>query len=293
MPFGLAGQISPSYNLHNLDKLGFNPAFAGSRGALCATAQYRNQWVGFDDAPKNYSVSVHAPIHNERMGLGLLAEKNSAGIYRETNLMANYVYNIELVEGKLAFGLGFGATFYNAAWNELVPSHPNDMLLLNDPESMVLPNFSIGTYYYTRNYFIGFSMPFLVSRELDEADGQYYGSFNLASDNYYFTGGYAFQINPIMKLSPSVLLKMHPGNSAQVDFNLQVSLKDKIALGLGYRNDNSLIGILEIQLNQQFRMAYAYDFDLSPLGRYKGGSHEIGISYIFSFERNVMNPRQF
>jgi type IX secretion system PorP/SprF family membrane protein len=222
-----------------------------------------------------------------------LVDKNSVGIYRQTSLMADYVYNIELKDGKLAFGLGFGATIYNIAWNELVSTHQDDMYLLNDPESMILPNFSIGTYYYTRKYFIGISIPFLVNRKMDEANGQYHGSFDFANDNFYFTAGYTFQVNPLLKLSPSMLLKLHPGHTPQIDCNIQVSLRDRIALGLGYRNKNTLVSMLEVQLNPQLKMAYAYDFDLSPLGKCKGGSHEIGINYIFSFERNVPNPRQF
>jgi len=293
LPLDLTGQTRPLSSLHNLDKLAFNPAFAGNQGALSATALYRNQWTGFKDAPKNYSFSVHAPIYNDRMGLGMLVQNNSVGIFRETNLMAMYAYSMELSNGKLALGLGFGATMYNIAWNELVSSTGGDMLLIKDPESAAIPNFSIGTYYNTRNYFIGFSIPFLLSREADEMTGEYQVAYNLSSNNLHLTGGYTFQLNPQVKISPSLLFKYQPNSTVQIDCNFQVALQDRISLGLGYRNQNTLIALCEVQLNSQLRMAYAYDFDLSPLGKYKGGSHEIGINYIFSFERMVMDPRQF
>jgi type IX secretion system PorP/SprF family membrane protein len=293
LPVGLTGQISHLSNLYSLDKLAFNPAFAGSREALSLTAFYRNQWVGFDDAPKNYSFSAHAPLHNDRMGLGLLMEKSSMGIFKETNFVANYAYNIELSNARLAFGLGFGATIYNMAWNELVSSTGGDILLMNNPETATIPNFSLGTYYYTRNYFIGISIPFLLGRELDEISGEYHVSYDLNRNNFHLIGGYAFQLDPQFRISPSLLLKYQPNGSIQIDYNLQLSIKDRISLGLGYRNEKTMIGMLEVQLNHQLRMAYACDFDLSPLGKYKGASHEIGINYIFSFERNVMGPRQF
>ena len=200
---------------------------------------------------------------------------------------------MELSKARLAFGLGFGATIYSIAWNELVSSSGGDVLLMNDPETAVIPNFSLGTYYYSRNYFIGFSIPFMLSRELDESTGQYHTAYNPSDNNLHLSGGYSFPLNPQIKLSPSLLLKYQPGSPIQIDCNLQVALKDRILLGLGYRNENTLICMLEIQLNHQLRMAYAYDFDLSPLGKYKGGSHEIGINYIFNFERNVIGPRHF
>jgi hypothetical protein len=70
-------------------------------------------------------------------------------------------------------------------------------------------------------------------------------------------------------------------------------LKDRISLSAGYRNQNTLVTILGLQLNPQLRIAYSYDFDLSSLEKYKGGSHEIGINYTFSYQRNVIGPRQF
>jgi type IX secretion system PorP/SprF family membrane protein len=293
LPAVIAGQSNHLSDLHSLDKLGFNPAFAGCREALSVSALYRNQWVGFNDAPKIYSFSAHSPLYNKRMGLGLLIEHNSLGIFKETNLMANYAYDIEVSGARLAFGLGFGATLYNIAWNDLVSSNGGDVLIMNEAESSVIPNFSVGTYYYARNYFIGLSIPYILSRELDDETGQYLVSFNPSGNNLFLTGGYEFHLNPQIKLSPSLLMKYQPDDAIQLDCNLQLAFKDRISSGLGYRSKNTLIGMLEVQLNPQLRMAYAYDFDLSPVGRYKGGSHEIGFNYIFSFERNVTGPRQF
>jgi hypothetical protein len=89
------------------------------------------------------------------------------------------------------------------------------------------------------------------------------------------------------------LLKYQPQGNFQIDCNLLATLMDRVSMGLGYRSEKMMIALLEVQLNHQLRMAYAYDFDSSSLGKYKGGSHEIGINYIFSFERNVIGPRQF
>ncbi len=293
LPAGLAGQINHISDLYNSNKLIFNPAFAGSQDALNITALYRNQWVGFENAPVNYSFSAHAPFSNGRMGLGLLIEKGSVGIFKETNVMANYAYNIELLQGKLAFGLGFGATVYNIAWNELVSSSGGDMLLLNDPVTTAIPNASIGIYYFTAGYFIGLSVPYLLSRKMDEISGEYHTAFDIDKNVFHLTGGYTFRINPQFMLSPSLLLKYRSTSKVQIDLNLQAVLNNKISLGIGYRNQNTMIAMMELRLNPQLRMAYAYDFDVSPIGKYKGGSHEIGVSYLFRYQRNVTGPRQF
>ena len=292
-PLHLLGQMSPLSDHYVYNALAINPAFAGCHGALSATISYRNQWVGFNDAPKSCMLSVHTPIYNDRIGLGLLIEKNSIGIFKETSFIGNYAYRMELRDGKLALGLGFGVTAYNIAWNELAKADADDIQLMNTPTSAVLPSFSLGTYYYTKKYFIGISLPLFLSHELDKSTGKYKISNNFSGCNYFFTGGYEVGISPQVKLLPSLLIKYHPGNVVQIDYNAQINLKDKIWMGIGYRNRNTLVGILQFQLNYQLRMAYSYDFEFGSIGKNLNGSHEIFLSYVFRYARKVIGPRQF
>jgi type IX secretion system PorP/SprF family membrane protein len=273
--------------------LAINPAFAGCHDALSATVSYRNQWVGFKDAPKSYMLSVHTPIYNDRIGLGLLIEKNSIGIFKETSFIGNYAYRMELHDGKLALGLGFGVTVYKVAWNELDAADADDVQLMNNPTSAVLPAFSVGAYYYTQKYFIGISLPLFLSHELDQSTGKYKIGNNFSGYNYFITGGYEVGISQGFKLLPSILIKYHPDNNIQIDYNVQINLKDRIWMGIGYRNRNMLIGMFQCQINYQLRMAYSYDFDLGSIGKYRNGSHEIVLNYVFKYARNVMGPRQF
>jgi type IX secretion system PorP/SprF family membrane protein len=275
------------------DALAINPAFAGCHDALSATISYRNQWVGFKDSPKSQMLSVHTPFDNDRIGLGLLIEKNSIGIFKETSFIGNYAYRMELRDGKLALGLGFGATVYNVAWNELVATDQGDQQLLNNSTSSVLPDFSLGTYYYTKKYFIGISMPLFLSYKLDNSTGKYKISNPFSGCNYFFTGGYDIDISSQVKLLPSMLIKYHQNSKIQIDYNAQICLKDRIWMGIGYRNRDMLVGMLQYQINYQLRMAYSYDFEFGNIGKYINGSHEIVLSYVFRYARKVMGPRQF
>jgi type IX secretion system PorP/SprF family membrane protein len=292
-PLQLWGQLFPLSDHYIYDALVINPAFAGSHDALSATISYRNQWVGFKDSPKSYMLSVHAPIDNNRIGLGLLIEKNSIGIFKETSFIGNYAYRMELSEGTLSMGLGFGVTVYKIAWNELDATDPDDIQLMNLPASAILPAFSLGTYYYTKKYFVGISIPLFLSRELDKSTGINKISNNFSGCNYFLTGGYEVDISQNVKFLPSLLIKYHPNNVIQIDYNAQVNLKDRLWIGIGYRNRNMLVGMLQCQLNYQIRMAYSYDFDFGNIGKYANGSHEIGLSYVFRYERKVMGPRMF
>jgi len=292
-PLQLLGQMFPLSDHYMYNALAINPAFAGCHDALSATISYRNQWVGFTDAPKSQILSVHTPVDNDRIGLGLLVERNSIGIFKETNLIGNYAYRMELHDGKLALGLGFGVTVFNSAWDELFAADANDVQLMNNNTSAVLPAFSLGTYYYTKKYFIGISLPLFLSYDLDKSTGKYKIGNPFSVSNYFLTGGYEIGISNNVKLLPSLLIKYHPGNAIQVDYNAMVNLKDRIWMGIGYRNKDMLVGMLQCQVNYQIRMAYSYDFELGTPGRYMNGSHEIVLNYIFRYARKVIGPRQF
>jgi type IX secretion system PorP/SprF family membrane protein len=287
------GQMFPLSDHYLYNALTINPAFAGCQDALSATISYRNQWVGFKDAPKSEILSVHTPVYNDRIGLGLLVERNSIGIFKETSLIGNYAYRMELRDGKLSLGLGFGVTLSNIAWNELVAADANDIQLMNNRASAVLPAFSLGTYYYTKKYFIGISMPLFLSYEIDKSTGKYKIGNPFSGSNYFFTGGYEVGIGHNVKLLPSLLIKYHPNIAVQVDYNAQINFKDKFWIGFGYRNRDMLVGLLQCQLNDQLRMAYSYDFDLGRVGKYINGSHEILLNYVFRYTRKVVGPRQY
>lgn len=293
LPVQLLGQLFPLSDHYVFNSLVINPAFAGSNNALSATISYRNQWVGFEDAPKSCFLSVHMPVKNDRIGLGLLMMNNSIGISKENSFMGNYAYRMELRDGILSLGLGFGVTAYGFSWNDLKTNDLNDIQLMNNSTSAVLPNFSLGTYYYTKKYFFGFSVPMLLSHEPDKSTGKYKIGRNFSGFNYFLTGGYEIGISSNAKLLPSVLIKYHPDNDIQVDYNAQISLKDQLWLGIGYRNKNMLVGMLQCKLNYQLRMAYSYDFTMGGIGKHVNGSHEFVLNYVLKYSRKVTGPRQF
>jgi type IX secretion system PorP/SprF family membrane protein len=287
------GQMLPLSDQYLDNMLAINPAYAGCDDALSATALYRNQWVGFDDAPKSETFSLHAPVNNDRIGLGMIISHNSIGIYKRNDLMGNYAYRRELFNGKLALGLGFGVTFYQNDWNDLEVADAGDELLVNNPTSSVLPSFSIGAYYYAKEYFIGFSLPFFLSHVVDDSNGKYRIKNDFSAYNYILAAGGSLPLGQQVKLIPSLLLKYLPDHPVQLDYTIQISLKDRIRTGIGYRNKNTLMALLQCRFNYQLRMLYSYAFDFGNLGGYKNGSHEIGLNYIFSYSHRAAGPRQF
>ncbi len=288
----LQGQNIPVTDLYFMNHLASNPAAAGSAGALNAMLQYRDQWAGFDNAPKNFSLLTDAPIgrHN---GVGILLRKNTEGATDETAVLGNYAYNLELARNRLAFGIGFGGTWCHVNWNSLQAVDPDDAVLTGQAEKAFLPDFSLGTYYYGERFYAGLSLPFFMSHEYNHSTGKYATVNRFIDYQYDLTGGYTFAPLPGLKVIPSFLASFRPHTDPVIYADIQSAIKDKVWLGIGYHRMNVLAASVQLQLTRQLRLAYAYDYDLGSLGQYKNGSHELALNYLFTFDREVTGPRQF
>ncbi|RPH75867.1 type IX secretion system membrane protein PorP/SprF [bacterium] len=287
-----SAQLFPISDFYIFNGLIINPAFAGSQDALSTALQYRNQWTGFNDAPKITIFSAHAPLFTDRMGLGFFLARHSFGIYKATSFMGNYAYRMNLYNGKLSFGIAFGITSNRASWSDLKATDPDDILLTERSSPVYIPNFSIGTYYTGKNYFAGISLPFFLTHEPDDNSGKYTVTNKPDNYNYFITGGYTFSLSPYLSLQPSVLLKYYAQTHIQTDIFFQAEVYDRFSMGAGYRSTGMLMGLISCNVNKQFKVSYSYDSDSGKAGKYKKGSHEIMIGYIFRYTRNVMSPAE-
>ncbi len=293
IPVNIFGQLFPLSDNYVYDALDINPAFAGCLEGLSATVMYRDQWIGLEGAPKNLMLSIHTAVNNDRIGLGLLIDENSIGINQQTNILGNYSYRIEIVDGILALGLGFGISEYQNSWNNLNITDLNDPELINNPSCAVLPTFNLGMYYYSRKYFLGLSVPLFLSNEINQSTHKYQISNKFSSYNYLINCGYKVRVSPRINFLPSLLIKYNPNTTIQIDYNTFLDFNNIIWLGVAYRSSNTMVGRLKVQINHQLKLVYSYDYDMNTLGRYENGSHEIGINYIFNYIRLVKGPRQF
>lgn len=293
-PVLASAQLHSLSNQYVFNGLAINPAYAGSDEAFSTTLMYRNQWTGFKGAPKTITASLHSPLRNELVGLGLLVVNDQIGVNSETSILANYAYMIETGQGKLSFGIGLGVTFLDVEWDKLNSVDVEDIELNSQNVNVTNPNFSAGVYYYQDNFFLGVSIPFFLSYSYAGEDSQLLELKNDISEyNIHITSGYRMELNRNLHFYPSVLLKYNPGSTFQADLSGQFILRQRLWLGLTYRSVDVLAFITQVQITDQLRVAYSYDTGLKQSSRYYGGSHEIMLKYIFNFNARVVGPGRF
>jgi type IX secretion system PorP/SprF family membrane protein len=294
MPTWVNGQLHSLSNQYIFNGLAINPAYAGADEAFSTTLMYRNQWTGFTGAPKTLTAALHSPLRGEKVGLGLLLVNDQIGVNSETSILGNYAYILEMGYGKLSFGVAMGVTFLNVEWDKLKAIDKEDLELNAEVINIANPNFSAGFYYFNRDFFLGFSLPFFLSYSYNgENNDQLELKNNISEYNVHLTSGYTIELNRNYEFLPSVLVKYHPGEAFQADVSGQITYKDKLSLGLTYRSIDAFAVLFQLQLTEQFRLGYSYDMGLKRTSRYYGGSHEIMLKYVFNINSRVVGPRRF
>ncbi len=286
-------QHTPLTSQYLFNGLLINPAYAGSRDALAANLTWRNQWVGFEGAPKTQVLSVHAPLNRRKMGLGVLLYNDQIGVSRETGVFLNYAYRIKFRKGKLSFGLGGGITLLKAQWTDVRTTRSDDASFGQDTRSSLKPNFSAGAFYYKKKFFMGASVPFFISHRYNPARNSYTVSNDVRQYQPMITGGYVFDLNKKMKLKPSAMLRYQMSAAVQGDLSVNLIFSDKVWLGASYRSGDAVVGMLEVLPKPQLRFGYSYDLGISDITPYHSGTHEVMVQYEFGYRIKIRDPRYF
>lgn len=292
-------QQDPMFSQYYFNPLTVNPAYAGSRDVVSMTGLVRRQWLGIASAPVTGGFSIHTPDAARRNGFGLTLVNDQLSYIGQTWLSGSYSYRIPM--GKYKLQLGLQGTLYNwrINWNKAHLIDPTDEVPIMYGRNLLLPNAGFGAFFYGEKLFAGLSIPHLLVNSLDNNRPGI--SFNSKESDiaalkrhFFLMAGYVIPVNPDFKIKPSVLLKQVYGAPLELDLNLNMYFGGKFGVGASYRTGDGIVGILEYQFNRQLRAGYAYDYPFTNLRRFTSGSHELMISYDFSFgNESVVSPRVF
>ena len=288
-------QTEPMYSQYMFNMLGVNPAYAGSREASSFNFFQRSQWIGLQGAPQTTSFSFDQSILNKRAGWGIQFYDDKIGVEKADGINIMGSTRIQVSEnGILSGGLSLGLMNYRIdLMNVTGRFTPNDPAFYSNLNKWT-PSLGIGIYYNTDNFYAGVSIPNILKSRLTAFDLIRSGLQKVNQKHIFLTTGIVIPINEDLKLKPSTMIKMVEGAPIEADFNTNIWLKDIIGLGVSYRTGDAIIGMAEIQVNQNLRFGYAYDMTISPLKFYNNGSHEIMIRYeIGNFKNKIKSTRYF
>ncbi|MCF6132063.1 PorP/SprF family type IX secretion system membrane protein [Flavobacterium wongokense] len=284
-------QQDPEYTQYMYNTMTVNAAYAGSAGTLEAILLHRSQWVGIEGAPETQAFAIHAPLSNERVGLGLSAVNDKLGPSNELFLDGNFSYTIPLAyDKKLAFGLKAGVRMLNVDWSKGRFNNPIDPVLNENISNNFKPSLGAGIYYYSDKWYFGASVPNFIRND-------YYDDVQEAVNrdrfHYFFIGGYVFDISDNLKFKPAFLVKAVSGAPLSYDLSANFLIHEKFTAGASYRWDDSVSALAGFQVTKSIFIGYAFDYTVSDLNKYNDGSHEIILRFQMQKKSSQMKSPRF
>ena len=291
-------QYDAMFTQYMFNEMYINPAYAGSKEAMAVNLTHRQQWVNFPGRPITSAFTLHGPLSNNKMGLGISVLNEQICKLSRNLVYVNYAYRIKTGEkGHLAFGLMGGIHNQVNKLSELKPSETGDIQVSQNTPSLISPNFGAGIYYSTKKFYAGISIPRMVDDSyLFNQAGNITTStkINPTKLHYYFTIGKVFEINDGLLIKPQAMVKAVQNAPVQYDLNVNFLIQNKIWTGISYRSGSDISALIGIQVNPQFLINYSYDYALTKVQKYSQGSHEITLGYLFNYKQSkVVTPRYF
>lgn len=291
-------QQTPMYTHYMYNTLVINPGYAGSRDALTITALHRSQWVDFKGAPITQTLTIHSPLRNEHLGVGLSISNDKIGPTNNTSVFVDFAYMMQLTKkSKLSLGLSGGANIFQASLGSLQLDEQVDPVFQNSITNHVAPNFGFGMYYSRERFYAGISSPDLLQNNYSVVS-ESNGNTLVAKEqrHYFFIAGSMIKITDNFAFKPTTFVKVTSGAPIQGDVTASFIIMKKLLLGVMYRTGDAFGALVGLDITEQFHVGYSFDYSYGlKTFKYNKGSHEIVLRYDFikADKKQIHSPRYF
>ncbi len=300
LSLALSAQQPAQYSLFMMNKVNWNPAYAGMENSLIATGIYRSQWQGIEGNPITQNIGVHLPVNIISSGFGINLENDELGAQSRTTGTAMFNYQMAL-SPKAVLSLGVSAGLSQRTLDGAKLRTPegnyvadavfhNDALLPVTPISGSLATYGAGVYFLSERLEMGVAV-----RHLTEPSANLSDALSMRLNRAFFFNAQAhFDLSRNLTFHPAALVR---SDAVQIQTDLAAIFRynDNIMAGASLRgyDSNSLDAVAMIvgfKLNDHISLAYAYDFTLSAINQVSNGSHEVMLSYDLNKPLGVGRP---
>ncbi len=289
----LFAQQDPQFTQFMHSKLIYNPGYAGTSDAICASILYRQQWVSFQGAPKTFLFSFDMPLLDLPIGIGLNIMSDEIGADKTFFGRLALAYNKPIGAGKLGAGIDIGILQkqINNAWitpepGKTDPTIPGTYPSGSNPQLNNLTyDLGFGLFYQIPNkFYVGLSSTHLPAQSLKGTSAGV--KFDMAR-HYYIVAGYSLPLNPMNTITPNVKVKTDAATT-QLDINLTYMWNNTVWIGVTYRMQDAVAPMLGVKLlkDKSLKIGYSYDYTLSKISGYTSGTHEIMLGYCMNLKKS-------
>jgi len=276
----LNAQQYPLYTQSSFNNFSLNPAFAGSESCIDFRAGYRLQWAGFEGRPGTAFVSGHGKIKPKVlngkdwfMGVGGRIISDEAGPFSSIRLELAWAIHVQLSKSVYgSFGIFAGITQSRFSTDKLDVNQANQEL--TSQTSILGPTITPGLLIYGKDFFVGFSIQDVVAYQMPDV-----GIETNISPHYIFKTAKNFKLSRRSELIPSLIIRTVSGAPVNYELTMMYSLDKNYQIGIAYRNQAAVAGLLKLRLFGSLTLGFAYDYIINTQRFGTTGSYEIILGF--------------
>lgn len=295
----------------------FSPAFTGANDFLDIRTGFRKQWAGFDGSPTTGFLSIYSPIRlkknpykanslrsssqaqyykggeidndkngDTRLGIGGYVLTDDQGPLTETEAMLSFAAHIPVAERTyLSLGVSGGILNSNINLGEIsVVDELNDATYLsyvNDGSSNTFFNLNASLGLHSERFYFSYSAmqltrSLLSGNELVNNEG--------ADIRHHILGGYRIFAGDNWEVIPNTFLRSQNNIPFFYEFGVRARYQRNLWFGVSYRNDDTFVGMLGLNLSDSINLGYSYEYKSLDATNFNNGSHEIILGFrVFNF----------
>jgi len=288
--FSAASQQMPYYSQFRNNLYMINPAVTGTKRLVDARINYRNQWMGYQDAPKTGNLSVHSRFMQGKMGAGFYVQQDEIGPSKQMNLGLSYAYHLRFPDVELSAGVAANFTKHTLNGNKMFLHHSQDPALdQHVVNSTWTPDAHAGIFLYNDRFHVGLSaLHFLEpSAEFYKNDTLKKGQIKYA-DHINFTLGYNYSQHKDYIFESTLYGIYVPGTPFNLDYTLRMHYKEMIFAGFSLRLRDAVALHVGATFLEDYQISYSYDLLIGKMKNYSSGSHEV----MLVFSSNIIKQKR-
>lgn len=274
-----------------------NPAVAGTSVDSPISIGYRNQWTGFDGAPRTNMFSGHTSLPN-RIGIGgVIYSDNTGGAIKQNGVELTGTYTIDLNNyDAVSFGLSLMANQWSFD-NDLLVWDVEDPALQWGMEQSMSLDANFGMMIFGDDYAFGFSIPQLLETKsgINPSPSSLTNNDNSLIRHFRFMGRYTYDVNNDFSIEGAGLVRLTPVTPAQLDLYARGMYMSTAWLMLGFRSGDAVLVGTGFEL-QQFSFGYTYDITSTDARLFSPHTHELTLTYYVprsgGFSNRALNNRR-
>lgn len=272
-----------------------NPGMTGYEGSV-VKGFVRNQWSGWEGAPKTYFVSAEldfsqlggsGELGKNAVGINLLSDEY--GAFRETELIISYGTRVQLSEqASLRLGAGVNINQIRLDGNSLNTEQANDprvMQYLGGFANMNVLDFNLGMSLTHPNYYVSYGVHHVNRGSISNGDV----FMDRKPMVNIVQAGYRNRVTNQMAIIVNGMYRSQEDLPENMELNLKLLFYDRVWIGGGHRFDyanHAQLGMVMGRVN----VGYVYEFPKQESYLLPNPTHELMVTFrLFDTESRMLN----